>query len=194
VSVVDEPVEDGVGVGGLVYGAMPGFDGKLAGDDGGRATVTVFKDFQQVVTRLRSKGLQAPVVQDEKLNGSKALEAASGASITMSERKFIEKLGCADVDDGVIVATGFEAEGAGEPALAEASFAGDRQIIMGLDPVTFDQAGEQAAIETASSAIIYVFWSGLMAQPGVAQARTEPLVLPINALSIQEQSEPVGMA
>jgi hypothetical protein len=84
--------------------------------------------------------------------------------------------------------------GAGEPAFAEAGFAGDRQVIMGLDPVTFDKAGEQAAVEPAGSAVIYIFWCGLMAQLGVAQARTKPLILPIDELSIQEQGEPVGMA
>jgi hypothetical protein len=56
--VVDEPVEDGVGIGGLVYGAMPGLHRKLAGDDGRRAAVSVFEDLEQIMARLRSEGWQ----------------------------------------------------------------------------------------------------------------------------------------
>jgi hypothetical protein len=57
--VMDEPVEDGVSIGGLVYGAMPGLHRKLADDDGGCTAVSVFEDLEQIMARLRSEGFQA---------------------------------------------------------------------------------------------------------------------------------------
>jgi hypothetical protein len=41
VGVVDQAVEDGVGVGGIADQRVPLIDGELAGDDGGVAAVAV---------------------------------------------------------------------------------------------------------------------------------------------------------
>jgi hypothetical protein len=49
VSVVDEAVEDGVGVGGHADDGVPVGDRQLAGDDGGAPAVAIFEDLQQVV-------------------------------------------------------------------------------------------------------------------------------------------------
>ena len=46
--VVDEPVEDGVGVGRMADQAMPFGDGKLAGDERGFAAVSILEDFEKV--------------------------------------------------------------------------------------------------------------------------------------------------
>ena len=42
--VVDEAIEDGVGVGRIADQLVPVVDGSLAGDDGGLSAVTVFQD------------------------------------------------------------------------------------------------------------------------------------------------------
>src|SRR6266478_8627828 len=54
--VVDDPVEDGVGEGGLADQVVPAVDRDLAGDQGGAATVAFFDDFQHVVALLGPKG------------------------------------------------------------------------------------------------------------------------------------------
>ncbi len=46
--VVDEAVEDGVGVGGLADDRVPVGYGELAGDQGGPSAVSIFEDFQQI--------------------------------------------------------------------------------------------------------------------------------------------------
>ena len=69
-------------------------------------------------------------------------DVAPGTPIAVSQGEFIEKFGCADVEDGVVVPTGLVTKGAGKPALAEAGLAGDSQVFMGLDPVTFHKACE----------------------------------------------------
>ena len=97
VGVVDEPIEDGVGVGGVADEGVPVGDGDLAGDEGGFAAVTVFEDFQQVVPGLGIEGFEAPVVDDEQLDGAEGLDASGGAAVAVAEGEIIEQLGGADV-------------------------------------------------------------------------------------------------
>ena len=66
--IVDEAIQDGVGVGGVTDDAMPGGYGELAGNDRRSAAVAVLKDFQKIVTGLFVERLKTPVVQDQDLN------------------------------------------------------------------------------------------------------------------------------
>ena len=49
-SVVHEPVEDGIGQGGLTDVVVPFVERKLAGDEGGFSVVPVIEYFEQVAT------------------------------------------------------------------------------------------------------------------------------------------------
>jgi hypothetical protein len=49
VGVMDQTVENCVGIGGMADQGVPFVDGKLAGDEGGAAAVAVLKDFQEVM-------------------------------------------------------------------------------------------------------------------------------------------------
>ena len=51
-SVVDQPVEDGIGQCGVVQVAMPVVDGQLAGDDGAFLVEAVVDDLKQVTAKL----------------------------------------------------------------------------------------------------------------------------------------------
>ena len=57
VRVVDDAIEDGVGVGGIADQLVPFVEGDLAGDDGRAAAVTFFEDFEEVVTSGGIEGL-----------------------------------------------------------------------------------------------------------------------------------------
>ena len=61
--VVDEAIEDGVGVGGVPDQGVPVGDGELAGDQGGSAAIAFLQDFQKVMAGLGVEGLESPVVQ-----------------------------------------------------------------------------------------------------------------------------------
>ena len=74
--VVDEPVEDGVGVGGVSDEAVPIGDGNLAGDECGFSPVAFFKNFEQVMPGLGIEGCEPPIVEDEKLDGAVRLDAS----------------------------------------------------------------------------------------------------------------------
>jgi hypothetical protein len=50
VSVVDEPIEDGIGDGRVGDDLVPIFDRDLAGDDGRSALVSIIDDFEEIAT------------------------------------------------------------------------------------------------------------------------------------------------
>jgi hypothetical protein len=52
--VVNEAVEDGVGVSGVADHVMPCGQGKLRGDDRGPAAVSLLEDFEEVMTGARA--------------------------------------------------------------------------------------------------------------------------------------------
>ena len=78
------------------------------------------------------------------------------AAVAAGQGEFVEQLGHALIEHGAIVAAGLVAEGAGQPALADAGRADDDQIVVGLDPVAVDELLEQRAVEAARTAVIDV--------------------------------------
>jgi hypothetical protein len=60
VGVVDQAVEDGVGVGGIADRRVPLIDGELAGDDGGGVALAILEDLQEVVASRGIERLEAP--------------------------------------------------------------------------------------------------------------------------------------
>jgi hypothetical protein len=67
VGVMDQAVEDGVGV---ADQRVPLIDGELAGDDSGAAAVAVLEDLQDVVAGRGVKRFKAPVVEDETIDAA----------------------------------------------------------------------------------------------------------------------------
>jgi hypothetical protein len=51
VRVVDDAIEDGIGIGGIADQLVPFVDGDLAGDDRRSAAVAFFENLEEVVTR-----------------------------------------------------------------------------------------------------------------------------------------------
>ena len=62
--VVDEPIQDGVGDGRIGDQFVPVLDGQLAGHDGGRASMPVVENLQEIALLLGRERRQAPVVED----------------------------------------------------------------------------------------------------------------------------------
>ena len=57
--VVDQAVQDGVGVGGIANDFMPGGQRELGGDDRRSAGVSLFEDFEQIMTGAGVEGFAA---------------------------------------------------------------------------------------------------------------------------------------
>src|ERR1043165_706822 len=100
------------------------------------------------------------------------------AAVAARQREILEQPGHALIENRTVVAAGLVAEGRGEPALADAGWPRERQIVMGVDPFTFGELLEQGAVETTGITIINVFNAGLVAQFGMTEPSCKPLILP----------------
>ena len=93
VCVVNEAIQDGVGVGGIADQLMPSIDRQLAGDDGGAAAVAVIEDLQKVVTGGGVERLKTPIIEDEKIDAAERTQQAQMASVATGERQIGEQPG-----------------------------------------------------------------------------------------------------
>ena len=83
--IVDQPVEDGVGEGGLVDDVVPCLDRKLAGDDRRSCAVAILDGFHQISALSGGQPIRSPVVQDQEIGFDELPEEAREASITVGE-------------------------------------------------------------------------------------------------------------
>ena len=148
--IVNKAVQDGIGVGIVADGVMPGRHWKLAGHDGGAAAIAIFQDLEQVMACLGIKGLKAPVVQDEQFDLAQAFELVGDASVTARQRKIFQQAREAGVEDRAVIAASLVSDGAGQPALADAGRSAQRQIVVGIDPVALEQGLEETSIQAAA--------------------------------------------
>lgn len=58
VGIVDDAIEDGVGIGGIVDNLMPAVDGDLAGDDGRSAAISFFEYLEEIAPGAGVEGLE----------------------------------------------------------------------------------------------------------------------------------------
>jgi hypothetical protein len=98
VRVVDDAIEDGVGIGGLADQLVPLVDGDLAGDDRRSAAVAFFENLEQVMTSGGIERLEPPVVEDKQLHAAECALDAGIATIAAGEREIGEQLGNALVE------------------------------------------------------------------------------------------------
>ena len=91
-SVVDEPVQDGVGVSRVADDLMPGGQRELGGDDRRSAPVSFLEDFEEVVTGAGVEGLEAEVVEDEEIGSTQGLDEAGMTAVAPGERQVAAKL------------------------------------------------------------------------------------------------------
>ena len=117
---MDEAIEDGVGDGGIGDDLVPVLDRHLAGDDGRAALVAVVDYLEEIAPLLAGERGDAPVVEDEQIDPRQRLEQPCIAPIVTGERQSLEQPWQPVIEDGTVVATGFVAERAGDPALADA--------------------------------------------------------------------------
>ena len=75
--VVNQAVEDGVGVSRVADESMPFVNGDLAGEDCRAAPITFLEDFIEVTTGTGIERLEAPIVEDEKLDAGKIAKRLS---------------------------------------------------------------------------------------------------------------------
>ena len=123
--VVDKAVQDGNGVSGVPNDLMPGRQGELGGDDRRPAAISLLENFEQIVTSAGVEGFEAEVVENEQIGAAEGFDESRMAAVASGERQVLAELWPAMIEDGAIVAAGFLADGAGQPALADAGRGSD---------------------------------------------------------------------
>ena len=113
--IVNEAVQDGVGVSWVSNDVVPGCHGKLGGDDRRSAPIALFEDFQEIVAGAGVERFEAEVVENQEIGATKGFEQARMAPVAAREGQFLTELRPAMINDGAIVAAGLLANGAGEP-------------------------------------------------------------------------------
>ena len=191
--VVDEAVEDGVGVGRVADDLVPFVDRDLAGEDGRATAVAFFEDLVKIAAGAGVERFEAPIVEDEELSAVEAAHDACVASVAARQGEIGEEFGDALIQNGAVVAAGFVAEGTGKPAFADAGRPAQDQIVVRVDPLAGGEFVKQRPIQAAMNSIVDVLDDGIVAQSGVAQPSREALVAAMGDLTIDQQAEPIGM-
>lgn len=149
--VVDDAIEDGVGVGRIADDLVPFIDGDLAGEDGRAATVALFEDVVEVAAGAGVEGIETPIVEDEELGTVEASHDAGITTVAAGEGEIGEQLGDALVEHRAVIAAGLVAESASKPTFADAGWPAQDQIVVRVDPSAGGELVEQRAIEAAAA-------------------------------------------
>ena len=81
VGVMDDAVQDGIGVGGLADEAVPFVHGRLAGDDGGAPAVALLRDLKKVLAGRGIEGAKPKIVKDEHIHPRQRPEQPGMAAV-----------------------------------------------------------------------------------------------------------------
>ena len=192
--VVNETVEDSVGVCGVADKGVPFVDGDLTGENGRTAPIAFLEDLVKVTTGTGVQRFEAPIVEDEELDAGETTQDAGVATVTAGERELGEEFGNPLIENRAVVAASLVTQGTSKPRFAHAGRPAQNQIVVRVDPLTIGELVEQSAVEAAWGPVIDVLDAGLLAQSGIAQPGGKPLVAAMGELAIDQQSEPVDMS
>jgi hypothetical protein len=87
VGIVDDAIENSVGVGRIADEIVPFVDRDLAGDDGRSPAVALFENLEEVVARGGVERCEPPVVEDEQLHATEGAQDMGIAAIAARERE-----------------------------------------------------------------------------------------------------------
>src|ERR1700747_2963144 len=113
--VVNEAVEDSVGVCGVADKGVPFVHGDLTGENGGAAPIAFLEDLVKVTTGTGVQRFEAPIVEDEELDAGKAAQDAGIATVTAGERELGEEFGNPLIENRAVVAAGLWPPGPSKP-------------------------------------------------------------------------------
>src|SRR6516162_8287716 len=191
--VVNEPVEDGVGICRVTDEGVPFVDRDLTGENGRATPIAFLEDLVEVTTCAGVERLEAPIIEDQELDASETTQDAGIAAVTAGEREFGEELGNPLIENRAVIAAGLVTQGTSKPRFAHAGRSAQDQIVVRVDPLGIGELVEQSAVEAAWGSVIDVLDAGLLAQSGIAQSGGQPLVTAMGELAIEQKTEPVGM-
>jgi hypothetical protein len=85
---------------------VPRRERELGSDDRRSAAITLFEDFEQVMTGAGIEGFEAEVVENEELGAAEGFDQARMAPVASGERHVLAEFWPATIEDGSIVEGG----------------------------------------------------------------------------------------
>ena len=87
--VMDQPVEDSIGDGGITDLFMPVLHGELTGDDSGGMAMSFLNDLQEVSSFGVGHGCEAEIVNNQDMCLGKFVEGFAVAPVSLGERHLV---------------------------------------------------------------------------------------------------------
>src|SRR6478609_3793558 len=128
-------IEDCVGHGGVADDFVPAVDGQLAGDNDRASFISVLDNLKQITALVGVERLWPPVIKNEQIETSDSAQHLGVTAIGAAECEGGEETRHAMVRNCEVVSASLVAEGASEPALADAAWPGNEEIMSCPDPV-----------------------------------------------------------
>ena len=110
VGVVNETVQDGVGIGRIADYLVPSVYRKLGGNHRGVVSVAFLEDFQKIVPGGGVERLQALIIENEQIGAAQIAQKTRMASVATRQGEGLEEPGHALIEDRMVVATRLVAE------------------------------------------------------------------------------------
>jgi hypothetical protein len=153
VGVVNEAVEDGVGISRVADKGVPFVDGDLTGEDGRAVPIAFLEDLVEVTTSTGVERFEAPIVEDEELDAGETTQNAGIATVTAGERELGEELGNPLIENRAVVAAGLVTQGTSKPRFAHSGRPAQDQIVVRVDtailPARPRRPRDKAKVEVA---------------------------------------------
>lgn len=99
VGIVNETVQDGVGIGRIADYFVPSVYWKLGGNHRGAASIAFLEDFQEIMSGGGVERLQSPIVEDQKVGAAEVAQKTGMATVAAGQRQFLEQPRHALVED-----------------------------------------------------------------------------------------------
>lgn len=187
--VLQDPVQNGVGDGGLSHGLVPEVDGQLAGDDRRAQAGPVLNDLEGVGGLVGAERPEQEVVDQQYVDAGPRGHEAGQATVDPGDGQLVEHAAGPQVEGAVAPADGGVGQGAGEEGLADPGRADDGDVVVRADPAAFGQAQDDGTFQVALAAEVEVLDHGIGAQLGGLEVAGHPAVLALGQLPVDEQPE-----
>ena len=89
VGIVNETVQDGVGIGRIADYFVPSVYWKLGGNHRGAASIAFLEDFQEIMSGGGVERLQSPIVENQRVGAAEVAQKTGMATVAAGQRQFL---------------------------------------------------------------------------------------------------------
>lgn len=191
VGVVDDPVEDGIGQGGVSDGPVPVLERELTCDKGSASAGPIFQDLEQVVTLPLGKRGESVVVEDQEIGLLQSVHERGIGPVAASESEGIEQSSEPEVPTGEALPARGLGQGTRQEGLPRSGGPVDQDDLMPADPVAAREAEHDGTIEASGGVKVEVLDAGGEPEFGLTQEPGEAAVFPHGGFPFDEKGETV---